>query len=119
SSAPSPRSVGGGADAGRRHRTTSTSRRPAVDAFRELILSLFSRRFARLDVHSPEPVKSLLSLLVCAAALSAGSASDAAIQPRLALPPGLDAGPGTETSAHGAGYGVRHQKPFTSAAGTW
>ena len=64
-------------------------------------------------------MKSLLPLLVCAAALSAGSASDAAIQPRLGLQQGLDAGAGTETSSNWAGYAVTHRKPFTSVTGKW
>ena len=84
-----------------------------------MILSPFSPRLARLDVHSPEPVKSLLSLLVCTAALSAGSASGAPVQPRFGIQQGLKAGAGTETSSNWAGYAVANRKPFTSVTGKW
>jgi hypothetical protein len=63
-------------------------------------------------------VKSLLSLLVCTAALSAGSAS-APAQPRFGIQQGLEAGAGTEASSNWAGYAVTHRKPFTSVTGKW
>jgi hypothetical protein len=61
----------------------------------------------------------LLSLLVCTAALSAGSASGAPAQPRFGLQQGLKAGAGTETSSNWAGYAVTTRKPFTSVTGRW
>ena len=64
-------------------------------------------------------MKSLLSLLVCAAALSAGSASAARPDPLFAIRQGLEAGAGTETSTNWAGYAVTHRKPFTSVTGRW
>ena len=64
-------------------------------------------------------MKSLLSLLVCTAALSSGSASGAPVQPRFGIQEGLKAGAGTETSSNWAGYAVANRKPFTSVTGKW
>lgn len=64
-------------------------------------------------------MKSLLSLLVCTAALSAGSASGAATQPRFGVQHGIKVGASTETSSNWAGYAVTNRKPFTSVTGRW
>jgi hypothetical protein len=75
----------------------------------------------RLNVHSPETVKRLIPLLICVAALSAGSGSTAAARPdfRLGIQQGLLARTGTETSSNWAGYAVTHRKPFASVTGRW
>jgi hypothetical protein len=64
-------------------------------------------------------VKSLLSVLVCTAALSAGSAGAAPAQSSFGVQQGLKAGAGTEKSTNWAGYAVTHRKPFTSVTGKW
>jgi len=66
-------------------------------------------------------VKRLIPLLLCVAALSAGSGSTAAARPelRLGVQHGLVARTGTETSSNWAGYAVTHRKPFASVTGRW
>jgi len=64
-------------------------------------------------------VKSLFSILVCTAALSAGSASGAPAQLQFGLQQGLEAGAGTEQSTNWAGYAVTYRKPFASVTGKW
>jgi len=66
-------------------------------------------------------VKRLLSILVCTAVLSAGSASGAQAKPKpqFGLQQGVKAGAGTEESTNWAGYAVTHRKPFTSVTGKW
>ena len=51
-------------------------------------------------------MKGLLSILVCTAALSGGSAGGAPGQPYFGLQQGLKAGAGTEASPNWAGYAV-------------
>jgi hypothetical protein len=64
-------------------------------------------------------VKSLFSILGCAAALSAGSAGAAPAQSSFGLQQGLKVGAATEESTNWAGYAVTHRKPFTSVTGKW
>jgi len=64
-------------------------------------------------------VKGLLSILVCTAALSAGSAGAAPAQLSFGLQQGLKAGAGTEQSTNWAGYAVTARKSFTSVTGKW
>ena len=64
-------------------------------------------------------MKSLFSLLVCTAALSAGSAGAAPAQSSFGIRQGLKAGAGTEESTNWAGYAVTYRKPFTSVTGKW
>ena len=64
-------------------------------------------------------MKGLLSILVCTAALSAGSAGAAPAQPYFGLEQGLKAGAGTEASTNWAGYAVTARKSFTSVTGKW
>jgi hypothetical protein len=65
-------------------------------------------------------VKRLLPLLICVAALSAGSTS-ATARPelRLGVKQALLARTGAETSSNWAGYAVTHRKPFASVTGRW
>jgi hypothetical protein len=65
-------------------------------------------------------VKRLLPLLICVAALSAGSSSTTARpELRLGVNQALLARTGTETSSNWAGYAVTHRKPFASVTGRW
>jgi Peptidase A4 family len=64
-------------------------------------------------------VKSVLSVLVCTAALSVGSAGAAPAEPSFGIQHGLEIGADTETSSNWAGYAVTHRKPFTSVTGKW
>jgi Peptidase A4 family len=64
-------------------------------------------------------VKSLFTVLVCTAALSAGSAGAAPPSPEYGLEQGLKVGAATETSTNWAGYAVTHRRPFTSVTGRW
>jgi len=64
-------------------------------------------------------VKGLLSILVCTAALSVGSAGATPAQPYFGLQQGLKAGAGTEASTNWAGYAVTARKSFTSVTGKW
>jgi hypothetical protein len=64
-------------------------------------------------------VKGLLTVLVCTAALSAGSAGAAPPSSEFGLEQGLKVGAATETSSNWAGYAVTHRKPFTSVTGRW
>ena len=64
-------------------------------------------------------MKKLLPLLICVAALSAGSTAAARPDLRLGIQQGLLARTGTETSSNWAGYAVTHRKPFTSVTGRW
>src|SRR4029453_8524650 len=61
----------------------------------------------------------LLSILVCTAALSAGSAGAASAQLSFGLQQRLKAGAGTEQSTNWAGYAVTARKSFTSVTGKW
>ena len=56
-------------------------------------------------------MKGLLSILVCTAALSAGSAGASPAQPYFGLQQGLKAGAGTEASTNWAGYAVTSPNP--------
>jgi Peptidase A4 family len=64
-------------------------------------------------------VKRLFFLLVCTAALSAGSASAPQARPSFGIQHGLETGAGTEQSSNWAGYAVTHRRPFTSVTGRW
>jgi hypothetical protein len=64
-------------------------------------------------------VKSLLTVLVCTAALSAGSAGAAPARTAFGVEQGVKVGSDTETSSNWAGYAVTHRKPFTSVTGKW
>jgi hypothetical protein len=64
-------------------------------------------------------VKRLVPLLICVAALSAGSAAASSPELRLGLQHALLARSDTETSANWAGYAVTHRKPFASVTGKW
>jgi hypothetical protein len=64
-------------------------------------------------------VKRLLPLLVCVAALSAGSTAVARPDLRLGVEQGMLARAGTEASSNWAGYAVTHRKPFSSVTGRW
>ena len=64
-------------------------------------------------------MKRLVLLLICVAALSAGSAAAAPSELRLGIQQALLARGGTETSTNWAGYAVTHSKPFASVTGKW
>jgi Peptidase A4 family len=64
-------------------------------------------------------VKSLLSVLICTAALSAGSVGAAQSSVDFQIQHGLLGRAGTESSTNWAGYAVSHRKPFTSVTGKW
>ena len=64
-------------------------------------------------------MKRLVPLLICVAALSAGSAAAAPPELRLGIQQALLVRGGTETSANWAGYAVTHRKPFASVTGKW
>ena len=64
-------------------------------------------------------MKSLLCVLVCTAALSAGSAGAATAHISFGIQHALKAGAGTETSSNWAGYVVTHRRPFASVTGKW
>jgi Peptidase A4 family len=63
-------------------------------------------------------MKSLISLLICTAALATGSAG-AQSSVAFTVQQGLLAGDGTESSTNWAGYAVTHRKPFASVTGKW
>ena len=64
-------------------------------------------------------MKGVLPLLVCIAAVAAGSTAAARPDLRLGTQQGLLTGAGTETSSNWAGYAVTHRKPFASVTGRW
>lgn len=64
-------------------------------------------------------VKRLFFLLLCTAALSAGSATAPQARPSFGIQQGLATAAGTEQSSNWAGYAVTHRKPFTSVTGRW
>ena len=64
-------------------------------------------------------MKSVLSVLACTVALSAGSAGPATAHTSFGIEQALKVGADTETSSNWAGYAVTHWKPFTSVTGKW
>ena len=64
-------------------------------------------------------VTRLLLVLVCVAALSAGSVGVARSEVSFPVQHRLMVGAGTETSANWAGYAVTHRRPFASVTGKW
>jgi Peptidase A4 family len=64
-------------------------------------------------------VKSLVSVLACTVALSAGSAGAATAHTSFGIEQGRKVVADTEASSNWAGYAVTHRKPFTSVTGKW